>query len=79
VAGLRPREDNVVELHPLLPQGVWQWFCLDGVSYHGKTLTVLWDQSGKEFGMGQGLRIFVDGKLLASAPQLRRITASLPS
>lgn len=79
VAGLRPREDNVVEIHPLLPQDVWSWFCLDGVAYHGKTLTVLWDQSGKQFGMGQGLRLFVEGKLLASAPRLGRLSVPLPA
>jgi hypothetical protein len=29
VAGLRPREDNIVEVHPLIPPGAWEWFCLD--------------------------------------------------
>jgi hypothetical protein len=77
VVGLRPRADNVVEVHPLLPQNTWQWFCLDGVPYHGRTLTILWDATGKRYGRGVGLRVFADGKLIARAPRLERVTGKL--
>jgi len=30
VIGLRPRADDRVEVWPLLPEGTWDWFCLDG-------------------------------------------------
>ena len=52
VVGLRPRADNVVEVDPLLPQRSWEWFCLDGVRYHGHSLTILRDQDGSRYGRG---------------------------
>jgi hypothetical protein len=58
LAGLRPRADGVVDVRPLVPEGKWDWFCLDQVPYHGRTLTVLWDRTGSKFGRGKGLRVF---------------------
>ncbi len=77
LAGLRPRPDNSVEVNPLLPSATWDWFCLDAVPYHGRTLTILWDRDGRRFRRGAGLRLFADGRLIASAPTLRRITGKL--
>lgn len=79
LAGLRPRADNIVEVHPLLPPCRWDWFCLDGVSYHGRNLTILWDRTGERFGKGAGLRVFADGRQIASARELTRVTAALPA
>ena len=42
--GLRPRMDNTVEVNPLIPEGKWDYFCLDNVLYHGRNLTILWDK-----------------------------------
>ena len=44
LAGLRPRADDVIEVNPLLPDKKWDWFCLDNVLYHGKTVTIIWDK-----------------------------------
>ncbi|HUJ09213.1 MAG TPA: MFS transporter [Verrucomicrobiae bacterium] len=77
VVGLRPRADNIVEINPLLPENAWDWFCLDGVRYHGHNLTILWDKQGKHYGQGAGLRVFVDGRLLAHASRLARLTGKL--
>jgi hypothetical protein len=77
VAGLRPRGDNVVEVHPLIPAGAWDWFCLDNLPYHGHNLTILWDRTGRKFGRGKGLRIFDGGREIARAPDLRRVTGKL--
>lgn len=78
VVGLRPRADDVVDLQPLLPAGTWRWFCLDGVRYHGRMLTVLWDRDGTKFGHGAGLVLYVDGKELARRSQLGPLSARLP-
>ncbi|MBV9122425.1 MAG: six-hairpin glycosidase, partial [Planctomycetes bacterium] len=78
VVGLRPRADDVVEVYPLLPEGEWEWFCLDGVKYHGHILTILWDRQGRRYGRGQGLRVLVDGAVIAHAAKLERLTAHLP-
>jgi hypothetical protein len=68
-----------VEVHPLLPANTWDWFCLDRVPYHGHSLTIVWDETGKKFGKGQGLSVFADANLIAHAPKLGRVTGLLPS
>ena len=77
VIGLRPRADDVVELFPLLPAETWNWFCLDGVKYHGRTLTVIWDKDGTHYHRGSGLTVLVDGKEIARGQDLSKITAQL--
>lgn len=78
VVGLQPRPDNLVEVFPLLPENTWNYFCLDGVSYHGRTLAILWDQDGSRYGHGRGLVILADGKEIARADKLSRLTVKLP-
>ena len=77
LVGLLPRADDTVEIHPLLPDGQWDWFALDAVPYHGRTLTILWDKTGARYGKGAGLRLFADGKLLAETNRLTRVTGKL--
>jgi hypothetical protein len=77
VIGLRARADNRLVLQPLLPPDRWSWFALEGVRYAGRDLTILWDRDGKKFGVA-GLRVFVDGKLLTSAPTLQALNVELP-
>ena len=67
------------EVHPLLPVGAWDWFCLDDVRYHGLSLTIIWDRSGQRYHRGAGLSVLADGKLLAHASSLRRLVAPLPA
>jgi hypothetical protein len=77
--GLRPRPDETLELHPLLPDHLWDWFCLDGVSYHGRVLTIIWDKDGKRYGRGRGLSVLADGRLIAHADKLGKLMGGLPS
>jgi hypothetical protein len=76
--GLRPRADDVVEVHPLLPDGKWDWFCLDGVLYHGRLLTILYDKTGTKYGKGKGLRILADGREIGASETLGKLIAELP-
>ena len=76
--GLRPRADDVVEVNPLAP-ACWAHFCLDNIVYHGRTLTILWDSTGQRYHKGQGLRILADGREIAAADRLQRITGQLPA
>jgi hypothetical protein len=78
VVGLRPRADGVVEINPLLPDDAWDYFCLDGVNYHGHMLTILYDKTGSRYHKGQGFRLFADGKEIARAEKLEKLTAKLP-
>jgi hypothetical protein len=78
VVGLQPRADEAVEVFPLLPADMWSWFCLDGISYHGVSLTILWDADGSRYGRGAGLSLLADGRRIAHSPALLRITGELP-
>lgn len=77
LAGLRPRADNTIEVKPLLPEGKWDWFCLDNVLYHGKIVTIVWDETGEKFKKGKGLSVWVNGKKVASSPKLERLTGKM--
>ena len=78
LVGLRPRDDDTVEVHPLLPPDTWDWFALDHVPYRGRVLTIAWDRDGRRFGRGAGLRVWADGREIAHAPRLERLTGTLP-
>ena len=78
VVGLRPRADDTVEVHPLLPKGTWEWFCLDGVKYHGRVLTILWDKAGKRYGRDAGLSVLAGDKVIARSDELEPVAGRLP-
>jgi len=78
VVGLVPRADNTIEIFPLLPDGVWNYFCLDGVNYHGHTLTIIWDKDGTKYNRGVGLIVLADGKEIARGQNLAKLTGKLP-
>ena len=71
--GLKPREDNVLEIHPLLPKGKWNWFSLEKVPYHGKMLTIRWDKDGRKYKKGAGLTIYADEKKIYQGKELKHI------
>ena len=78
LVGLRPRADETVEVNPLVPEGAWDYFCLDQIRYHGRWLTILYDKTGERYKRGKGLRVFADGKEVAASETLARVTAPLP-
>jgi hypothetical protein len=71
--GLRPRMDNTLEINPLVPEGKWDWFCLDNILYHNHNLTILWDKNGDRYHLGKGLRILVDGKEVGHADTIKKV------
>ncbi|MBN1362709.1 MAG: hypothetical protein JW993_19075 [Sedimentisphaerales bacterium] len=73
LVGLCPRADDTLLVHPLVPADTWDFFALDGVPYHGKTVTILWDQTGQRYGKGPGLSVFADGKPVAHSSALARV------
>jgi len=77
LVGLRPSLANEVTIHPLLPAGSWPWFCLDGIAYHGHSLTILWDADGSRYHQGRGLTLLIDGRLAANRPDLGVINIKL--
>ena len=78
LVGLVPREDNTVVVDPLISANAWDWFCLDNVPYHGRSLTILWDRDGEKYGKGKGFIVFADGKEVARSDELTGIIGELP-
>ncbi|MDB6078035.1 MAG: hypothetical protein JWO82_1782 [Akkermansiaceae bacterium] len=76
IAGLRPAEGSRFVVNPLAPAS-WDYFCLDRIPYHGKTLTILYDRSGTKYLKGTGLMVFADGQKIASSPTLGRLACDL--
>lgn len=74
--GVRPREDDVFEIDPLVPSD-WDYFAIEDLPYHGHLMTVLWDRNGGRYGHGAGLSIYEDGVLRKAAAGLSRITAQV--
>lgn len=80
LVGLRPRLDDNIEINPLVPDGEWDYFCLDGVLYHNHAITILYDKTGNRYKKGSGLRVFADGNEIgASKKPNPRIVAELES
>jgi len=77
LAGLRPRNDNKIEVNPLIPENKWPWFCMDNVPYHGKLVTIIWDKNGTKYKKGKGLSVWVNGKKVVSAEHLQKVTGNL--
>ena len=61
LCGVVPRKDGKVVVRPLAPKS-WDWWCVDGVRYHGHDVTVLYDRDGSRYGRGKGLVVLVDGR-----------------
>lgn len=60
------------------PAAPVEWFALTGVVVHGREVSVVWDLSGVKYpGVGQGLHVWVDGKLAASSRELRRLSVPI--
>ncbi len=77
LVGLRPREDDTVELRPLLPAQTWTYFALDALPYHGHLLTILWDPTGQRYARGRGFLLLVDGKLVSRRENIGPVSGKL--
>ncbi|MFM7243768.1 MAG: MGH1-like glycoside hydrolase domain-containing protein [Planctomycetaceae bacterium] len=77
LVGLVPRDDDTLELHPLLPDDAWDSFCVEGIRYHGHELAIVWDRDGRRYGRGAGLSVWVDGRRAIQAPTLAPVSGPL--
>lgn len=70
IAGLRPRADAILELHPLIDPSMGP-FIIDGIRYHGHDITIAWAPATSRETTPDGLkgfRVYVDGALLHHEP-----------
>ncbi|MEJ5258857.1 MAG: glycosyl hydrolase family 65 protein [Anaerohalosphaeraceae bacterium] len=77
LAGLVPSEGEEVRIDPLIPPQTWEWFCLDRIPFRGRSLTILWDQTGLRYGLGKGLSVYADGCKIAASENLEPLTIRL--
>ena len=80
--GIVPRDDQVLEIDPLLPPDALGHFLLDGLRYHGHDVTVVWDaptpgSPDRYADRRKGLDVYVDGRLAASASRLSMLRVNL--
>jgi len=80
LVGFRPDfAHRLITVHPLVPQGALEHFCLDDVQYAGHKLAILWDSNGSAYHKGAGLRIFVDEREVFHQASLQPISVPLPN
>ena len=61
LCGFVPQTDGRIVICPLAPVS-WDWWCVDGIRYPGRDVTVLYDRDGARYGRGNGLVVLVDGR-----------------
>ncbi|HEX5152096.1 MAG TPA: trehalase family glycosidase [Parafilimonas sp.] len=62
LCGIRPSAGDTLVINPLVDNAI-EYFCLDGIPYHGHSLTVVYDKDGSRYNLGKGLIVFIDGKI----------------
>ena len=71
--GLEISEEGTISVNPLVPKKEWEWFCLDGIQYKGKMISIIYDKKGKKYGRTSGLSILIDGEMVAHSKRLRKL------
>jgi hypothetical protein len=80
-----PRDDDTLEVHPLLPpvsEGGWTHFYLNAVPYRGRLLTLVWDDPAHPDDVyndgDKGFTVYGDGRRLHHQTDLSPFTVPLP-
>jgi hypothetical protein len=73
LAGLEFGEDGMVTVDPLIPAGEWEWFCLDGILYQDKTISIVYDRNGNKYQGKSGLSVLIDGETVAHSEEIERL------
>jgi hypothetical protein len=76
--GLRPQPGNTLVIKPLVPAS-WSYFVLENVPYHGHNVTLMYDQTGDRYHQGPGFHVYLDGRQVAWAPDVRGLTITIPA
>lgn len=76
--GLRPQAGAELRIEPLVPDS-WDHFAAENVPYHGHNVTLLWDRDGSHYGQGVGMRIYIDGRLSRTSPELSTMSVPIGS
>lgn len=77
LVGVRPHLGDTVGIHPLIPDGQWDWYCLDRIPYHGGMLGVLWDKTGEKYGRGRGYQVYYNQTRIFQSEMPEPVTLAL--
>ncbi len=77
LVGIRPHLGDTVSIRPLIPDGQWDWYCLDRIPYHGGTLGVLWDKTGEKYGQGKGYQVYYNQRRIFQSEKPAPVTLPL--
>jgi hypothetical protein len=74
LVGLVPRPDDTLEVDPLLPEGAWTYFVLDGQFYKGHDVTIAYDAQGGHVAPDfTGFAVYLDGRRIYHGDRPTRI------
>lgn len=73
IAGVRARDDEILEINPLFDENDFAYMCADGILYHNRYISVLWDKDESRYNKGKGLRIYIDGKEVCHSNKIEKI------
>ncbi len=81
--GIRPRSDDVLEIHPLIPTQAGKddrirYFALQELAYHHHAISIFYDADGSRYHIGSGLSIFVDHRRISGPGPLVPTHVTLP-
>ncbi|WP_081238520.1 discoidin domain-containing protein [Streptomyces viridosporus] len=74
--GIRSRPDATVAIAPLVPRA-WDHFAVENLPYHGHNLSVLFDRSGRHYGHGAGLSVWLNGRPVHRQSDLEPVTLTV--
>ena len=77
LAGIRAGCGEKLVVHPLFAAHQLDYFCADGILYHGHSIAVLWDPTGERYGFGAGLRVLCNGRIAGSSDVIESLEINL--
>lgn len=76
LVGIRPQADDTLQVNPIIDDSI-TYFRAEQVPYHGHLISVQYDADGSRYNQGRGLRVEVDGNVVASSETVSRLTANV--
>ncbi|CAM5454876.1 MGH1-like glycoside hydrolase domain-containing protein [Streptomyces hirsutus] len=74
--GIRSQPDATVAVAPLVPLE-WDHFAVENLPYHGHNLSVFFDRSGRHYGHGAGLSVWLNGRQIHRQADLKPVKLTI--
>jgi hypothetical protein len=65
--------DGILKVKPLFESKNLDYFCLDGIVYKDKTISVLWDKDGTRYEKGKGFFLYINGKQICKFESINNV------